>query len=287
MSWILNSMEPKIYGIFVYSNTVEEMWKSIYEMYSNSNNSARVFEIQQSIASLKQAQDQSFIEHFGHFKQRLDELRQYRSVANSVQVYIKGEEQDEIHNLLKRFEGIFSYGPSYYFSTQFVLSFHNEETQKRAFLMENGSKVITSSQNSEKFAHFSSQSGDRNKSIKWKDKKGGRLYCDHCNRSGHSKDRCWVLYPYLKSTQNRPKQANMVSHSDSGDVQSKLEQLSKQMKFLIKKCTAGGESSHNSSSGEASNIVQHTSNLIALASSYSKLIVDSEQWITCLPQVNY
>jgi gag-polypeptide of LTR copia-type len=100
MSWILNSMEPKIYGIFVYSNTAEEMWKSIYEMYGNPKNSARVFEIQQSIASLKQAQDQPFMEHFGHFKQRLDELRQYIPVANSVQVYIKREEQDKIHNLL-------------------------------------------------------------------------------------------------------------------------------------------------------------------------------------------
>jgi hypothetical protein len=69
-------------------------------MYGNPNNSARVFEIQQSIASLKQAQDQPFIEHFEHFKQRLDELRQYRPTANSVQVYIKREEQDEIHNLL-------------------------------------------------------------------------------------------------------------------------------------------------------------------------------------------
>jgi hypothetical protein len=55
----------------------------------------------------------------------------------------------------------------------------------------------------------------------------------------------------LRTAQNKP---NMVSHSDSGDVQSKLEQLSKQMEFLMKKCAAGGESSHNSSSGEASNI---------------------------------
>jgi hypothetical protein len=141
--------------------------------------------------------------------------------------------------------------------------------------MEKGSKIITSSQNSENFAHFSSQSGNINKFTKWKDKNGGRLYCDHCNRSGHSKDRCWVLYPHLKPTQNRPKQANVVSHSDSGDVQSKLEQLSKQMEFLMKNCATGGESSHNSSSGEASNIVQRTGNLIALSSSYSKIIVNS------------
>jgi hypothetical protein len=47
------------------------------------------------------------------------------------------------------------------------------------------------------------------------------------------------------------------------------------MEFLMKKCATGGESSHNSSSGEASNIVQRTGNLIALSSSYSKIIVNS------------
>jgi hypothetical protein len=108
-------------------------------MYGNPNNSARVFEIQQSIASLKQAQDQPFIEHFEHFKQRLDELRQYRPTANSVQVYIKREEQDEIHNLLAsltpnfgevRRDILLRPGPSCHLSTLFVLSFIMKKLEK-------------------------------------------------------------------------------------------------------------------------------------------------------------
>jgi hypothetical protein len=70
MSQILNSIEPKLYGIFAYTNNSKELWDSIFEMYGNANNSSRVFEIQQSISSLKQEQDQTFLEHFGTFKQK-------------------------------------------------------------------------------------------------------------------------------------------------------------------------------------------------------------------------
>jgi hypothetical protein len=61
MSQILNSIEPKLYGIFDYTNSSKELWDSIFEMYRNANNSSRVFEIEQSISSLKQEQKQSFL----------------------------------------------------------------------------------------------------------------------------------------------------------------------------------------------------------------------------------
>jgi hypothetical protein len=46
MSCIFNSMEPKIYNIFAYSNSAKQLWDSLFEMYKNSNNSSKVFEIQ-------------------------------------------------------------------------------------------------------------------------------------------------------------------------------------------------------------------------------------------------
>jgi gag-polypeptide of LTR copia-type len=100
MSQILNSIEPKLYGIFAYTNNSKELWDSIFEMYGNANNSSRVFEIQQSISSLKQEQDQSFLEHFGAFNQKWEELRQYRPIAATVMEYIKREQQDQIFYLL-------------------------------------------------------------------------------------------------------------------------------------------------------------------------------------------
>jgi gag-polypeptide of LTR copia-type len=40
MSWIFNTMEPKIYEIFAFSNTAKELWDSLFEMYGNSNKSS-------------------------------------------------------------------------------------------------------------------------------------------------------------------------------------------------------------------------------------------------------
>jgi gag-polypeptide of LTR copia-type len=69
MSWIFNSMEPAIYNIFAYSNTSKELWDSLFEMYGNTNNSSRVFEIQWSISALRQKPGQTLLEHLGNFKQ--------------------------------------------------------------------------------------------------------------------------------------------------------------------------------------------------------------------------
>ncbi|ONK80416.1 uncharacterized protein A4U43_C01F17500 [Asparagus officinalis] len=187
-------------------------------MYGNANNSSRVFEIQQSISSLKQEQDQSFLEHFGAFKQKCEELHQYRPIAATVVEYIKREQQDQIFYLLAS------------------LTSDYEE------------------------AHFSSsKTVDNNKWTKGKDKKGAWFFCDHCNRSGHSKERCYVLHPQLKPSRNRSNEANLAANSENDGIQHKLEHITKQIDFLMKKCTTDNESAHADPIGE-SHVAQHTEN---------------------------
>jgi hypothetical protein len=60
--------------------------------YGLTNNSSRIFELQQKIFSLKQSSEQPFIEHFGKVKKYWEELRQYRPAATSVGEYLKREE---------------------------------------------------------------------------------------------------------------------------------------------------------------------------------------------------
>jgi hypothetical protein len=46
-------------------------------------------------------------------------------------------------------------------------------------------------------------------------------------RSGHSKERYWVLYPHFKPARNRPNEANLVVNSENDSVQHKLEHITK------------------------------------------------------------
>lgn len=67
MSWLVNSMEPSIAAIFNYSESSHHLWKFVKEMYGNQNNSAKIFQLQRDITSLKQGAP-SFVHHLGRWR---------------------------------------------------------------------------------------------------------------------------------------------------------------------------------------------------------------------------
>jgi gag-polypeptide of LTR copia-type/Integrase core domain/GAG-pre-integrase domain len=281
MSLLCNAMEPKVYEIFAFANSAKEMWESLYEMYGNSNNSSRIFEIQQKLVTLNQEPDQSVMEHFGKMKQLWEELRLHRPPAATINEYLKREEQDQVFRFLASLTPEFEETRRDILMRPELLSLNtvyailqSEETRKK--VMGRDQKVNNSLNNSENFANFSSRAGDNTKWNKGKDKKGNQPYCDHCNRSGHTKDKCWVLYPHLKPARNRPNEVNLTAKPEDNNVQLKLEQMSKQLEFLMKARATNAESSFSGPGGETSNVVKHIGNHLALSiASCSKIIVDS------------
>jgi hypothetical protein len=148
----------------------------------------------------------------------------------------------------------------------------SEETQKR--VMGRSSKVNPS--NSDNYAHYSNsvKFGDENRSIKGKDKKRGKYQCNHCNRNGHTVDRCWVLYPHLKPAKLKSSSALLTTHSGSDPIQQRLDQLTRQVEMLIK------NNSNASASGvdntETTNLIkQHGKHFVLTTGSNSHIIVDS------------
>lgn len=62
MSWLLNSMEPKISEIFAFSGNALDLWESIRDFYGHQKNAAHIFELQREIAEVKQ-DGKSFTDH--------------------------------------------------------------------------------------------------------------------------------------------------------------------------------------------------------------------------------
>ena len=56
MSWILNSMEPKLSELFSYSESSCNLWESIKEMYGSQNNAAHIFQLKKDLAGLRTRQ---------------------------------------------------------------------------------------------------------------------------------------------------------------------------------------------------------------------------------------
>ncbi|GAV69465.1 LOW QUALITY PROTEIN: UBN2_3 domain-containing protein, partial [Cephalotus follicularis] len=213
MTWIFNSMEPKVYEIFAYSESAKEL-DSIKEHYGNQNNISRVFELQQEVCQTK-LPTQSFNEHLGLMKKRWDELKQYHPKAATVDEYVIREEQDKMFMFLASVRPEYEDVKRQILMTTPLPSFamvcdtiQREETRRRVM-----NPVISSGGDKHKnYAHytvatnigfsstvpsptnnFSSSSG-RGKGRG----RGSKYHCDHCHRDGHTQDRCWVLYPHLK-----------------------------------------------------------------------------------------
>ncbi|KAB2605310.1 hypothetical protein D8674_005027 [Pyrus ussuriensis x Pyrus communis] len=99
MSWILNSMEPKLSEIFSYSDSSHILWESIKEMYGSQHNAARVFELKKSLAGLKQG-NQTFIQHLGSMKSMWNELDLYRPHTTESAALLKRADEDKVFQLL-------------------------------------------------------------------------------------------------------------------------------------------------------------------------------------------
>lgn len=199
MSWILNSMEPKLSEIFSYSDSSHILWESIKEMYDSQHNAARVFELKKSLAGLKQG-NQTFIQHLGSMKSMWNELDLYRPHTTESAVLLKRADEDKVFQLLASLGVEYEDLRSHLLMTPELPSFVNvchaiqrEETRRKVMHVEPRSsseaRVFTSNHNSTSERPFNGRKAD------WK--------CTYCNTKGHVREKCWILHPELKPKFNK------------------------------------------------------------------------------------
>ncbi|KAM2081357.1 hypothetical protein ACFX1T_035002 [Malus domestica] len=99
MSWILNSIEPKLFELFSYSEFSHVLWESIKEMYGSQNNAARIFQLKNDLTGLRQG-DQSFVQHLGSMKSMWNELDMYRPHTTDFAALLKKADEDKVFQLL-------------------------------------------------------------------------------------------------------------------------------------------------------------------------------------------
>ncbi|XP_038707186.1 uncharacterized protein LOC120002485 [Tripterygium wilfordii] len=194
-SWLLNSMEIHLAEIFSYADSAADMWEAIKEMYGNQNNAARVFQLQRDIACLHQ-EGKSFVQFLGNLKSMWNELAVYRPHTTDSATLLKRAEEDKIFQLLANL------APEYEDLRSRILMNHELpslasvcSTIQREEVRRKVMNVNIKSDLSETRAYVAHVRQTEEKGYK-----GRRpdLKCTHCNNSGHTKDRCWVLHPELK-----------------------------------------------------------------------------------------
>jgi hypothetical protein len=200
MSLLLNSMEPKIAEIFTFSDTAQELWESVKGLYGHQHNAARIYQLQQAINNCEQG-DRSFVEYFGELKGMWDELGLYRPPTIDLVTLQKRAEQDKVFQLVAHikpeFENLRSQilmGPDIPSLSSVCASIQQEETRRKAMNTEPKSAIIHPEASA---LMVDKRKIDTKKQSGYFSQNKGR-HCDHCDKDGHTKDRCWILFPHLK-----------------------------------------------------------------------------------------
>ncbi|KAM5569030.1 hypothetical protein ABKV19_016516 [Rosa sericea] len=195
MSWLLNSMEPKLSELFSYSESAYHLWRSVYDMYGNQNNAARVFQLKKEIAGLQQG-DKTFVQHLGSLKSMWNELNLYRPHTTDATTLLKRADEDKVFQMLASLGSEYEDLRSHLLMNSELPSFSSVcNTIQREEIRRKVMKVETKPSSSEARAFAVSQrySGDKGYKGKRPDWK-----CSYCQGLGHLREKCWILHPELK-----------------------------------------------------------------------------------------
>ncbi|KAK0602745.1 hypothetical protein LWI29_036622 [Acer saccharum] len=82
LGWIFGSMEPQIFNMFMYHETIRSLWIALTSMYAHSKNEARLFKLYQEVSHATQTSfSMSFSFFFGYLQTRWDEMAQYELIS--------------------------------------------------------------------------------------------------------------------------------------------------------------------------------------------------------------
>ncbi|GFS44100.1 hypothetical protein Acr_00g0088430 [Actinidia rufa] len=82
LGWLFNSMEPRIYHVFMYHDMVPLLWSSLTKMYAHVRNEARIFELYREIHQASQASLSLYVaDYFAYLQSRWEELAQYEPLS--------------------------------------------------------------------------------------------------------------------------------------------------------------------------------------------------------------
>ncbi|KAG7556889.1 Reverse transcriptase RNA-dependent DNA polymerase [Arabidopsis suecica] len=209
LSVLQNSLEASILEGYSYCETPKDLWETLQNVFGNQSNLSRVFEIKKAINELTQG-DMEFTQHFGKFRSLWAELEMLRPNTLDPAVINERREQDKVFGLL------FTLNPGYNDLIKHLLradKLQNLEEVCSQIQKEQGSLGLFGSKG-ELVSGNSSELASANRG-NFNTNRGKAPWCDHCKRSGHAKEKCWILHPHLKPARREPR-ANQATGGNLG-----------------------------------------------------------------------
>ncbi|KAL5565431.1 hypothetical protein UlMin_028595 [Ulmus minor] len=177
-SWLINSMNNDIGKNFLLYETANEIWDAAREIYSNNENTMELFEIKGTLHDLHQG------DLLIHDWSCLIDGAKYREIVEKKRVYkfLLGlnKNLDEVQGRILGMKPLLN--------IQETFSEVRHEESRKKFMMGSQNHQSTTKISALAARGSSFQATDNRK------KKQGRPWCDHCRKTGHTKETCWNIH---------------------------------------------------------------------------------------------
>jgi hypothetical protein len=196
--------------MLMYCESSKELWDTTKRRYGKQKFFSHIFSLKQEIAQIKQG-SKSNSELVTKLSSKWEELQIYLPPTTDPIEAQKRIEHDLIFTYLGALDSSYEAARSQILLSTEIPSFDDviaiiDQEETRRTLMSSQvpesteNKSFQAQQTNPNFANPSFRDSARHR--------GGPSIerCDHCNRAGHSRDRCWILYPHLRpNRENRDK----------------------------------------------------------------------------------
>ncbi|XP_075514618.1 uncharacterized protein LOC142549521 [Primulina tabacum] len=192
MAWLLNSMDTSIARPYMFMKTAKDVWDSVKETYSDSENSSQIFELKAKLWNLKQG-DREVTIYYNEMAALWQELDQhYDDVWASKDDYArqkKREENDRVYMFLAGMNQNLDevkgriLGRKPLPSIREVFSeIRQEESRKKVMHSQAENNIGPVSDNSALVSRDSDSTPNTDKKKK--------PWCDHCQKAWHTRETC-------------------------------------------------------------------------------------------------
>ncbi|GMI80943.1 hypothetical protein HRI_001763600 [Hibiscus trionum] len=241
MAWLINSMESHISRTYLLFKTAKEMWDAVKENYSDLGNASQVFEIKLKLKDIQQG-TLEVTQYYNNLKILWQELDMYYEVdwgeglehtkfmshLNKERLYefLAGlnRDLDEVRGRILGRTPLPTIGEAF-------AEVRREENRRRVMMGDfKEPKLLTNSghrptESSALVSRGPQSQKNRAGNDSGQSRSGDRVWCSYCNRTGHTKEKCFKLHGYPGTTKIQKENKALLSLGNSSTATPALAEV--------------------------------------------------------------
>ncbi|WVZ24536.1 hypothetical protein V8G54_003080 [Vigna mungo] len=173
MAWLWNSMVPEISGTCMFLKSAKEIWEAIEQTYSKAKDAAQIYDVKVKtlVIKAKCSEDSAILKDYIEQDRVFDFLVGLNPEYDQVRIQILGKEKvpglNEVVAIIRSEE------------SKKGLMLETSTTESSTMIAEGGTIMVA------------------NQKKNWvpsMEKKHEEIWCTHCNKPRHTREKCWKLH---------------------------------------------------------------------------------------------